>query len=368
LPFRTSKGVILFPGSGEGYYMLDEVLAALEFVEVNSATGLYFELIEAFEFIPSNDEKPFAFVQEIFDERAHIVAETKQTVEAWKKEYGEPYAGLRPPETDKSAWAEWDAGVENLAEENGGPKPYNIMEKVLKLGLNSIYGKLAQSVGKSTRAKVPLTANPFYAAHVTAATRSQIMRAAMRNIDDIVMFATDAVVSKVELPLECPPAKTLGKWERAVHSAGGIFSQSGIYLLDDKTKSRGIRASFVNEEGDLKKWFHEEIIPRWRQGESQYKFKYRSYFTIGAECASDKTYPLAGHWIDGERMLDLNSAGLKRRPCSDRKRARTLVMTFPARLPPGESFSAMSRPDWLDDELGEMTEIDRDTAEVLMTR
>ncbi len=368
LPFRTSKGVILFPADGEGYCMLDEVLAALEFVEVNNATGLYFELIDAFEFIPSNDEKPFDFVQEIFNERARIVDETKRKVKEWKKTYGEPYAGPRPPDTEEDALKKWEAQVEKLAEIHGGPKPYDIMEKVLKLGMNSIYGKLAQSVGKSARGKVPSTANPFYAAHVTAATRAQIMRAVMRNINDIVMLATDGVVSKSKLPVECPPVKTLGKWESAIHSNGGIFAQSGIYLLDDKTKSRGIRASFVNAEGDLKKWFQEEIIPRWKKGEAEYEFKYKSYLTIGAATASEKTYLCAGHWIDGERTLDLNIAGLKRRPCSDQKRARMLVMTYPAPLPYGETFSAMSRPDWLDDEFGEMSEIDRDTIEVIMTR
>jgi hypothetical protein len=57
------------------------------------------------------------------------------------------------------------------------------------------------------------------------------MRAVMRNINDIVMLATDGVVSKSKLPVECPPIKTLGKWENAIHSNGGIFAQSGFYLF-----------------------------------------------------------------------------------------------------------------------------------------
>jgi hypothetical protein len=89
---------------------------------------LYFELIEAFEFIPSNDEKPFAFVQEIFNERARIVDETKRKVKEWKKTSGEPHAGPRPPDTEEDALKKWEAQVEKLAEIHGGPKPYDIME------------------------------------------------------------------------------------------------------------------------------------------------------------------------------------------------------------------------------------------------
>ena len=45
-------------------------------------------------------------------------------------------------------------------------KIYNPMEIVIKLVINSIYGKLAQFVGE--QGKVPKTANPYYAAAITA--------------------------------------------------------------------------------------------------------------------------------------------------------------------------------------------------------
>jgi hypothetical protein len=66
-----------------------------------------------------------------------------------------------------------------------GPEPYDVREKVLKLGLNSIYGKTAQSKGMRvtrgsdgvTRAMPPRLSNMFYAAAVTAGTRAMLLDA-----------------------------------------------------------------------------------------------------------------------------------------------------------------------------------------------
>src|SRR5262249_30758287 len=61
-------------------------------------------------------------------------------------------------------------------------------EYVLKLGLNSMYGKFAQHLG----------ARPFYclpyAGYITSFTRAALYRAAMAAPRDIIGFATDGIL------------------------------------------------------------------------------------------------------------------------------------------------------------------------------
>jgi len=110
------------------------------------------------EFVSAVDEKPFAFVQELFDQRSKIVAETEAKIKVWK------------------------AGGEQ------GPRPYNIWEKAIKLVLNSLYGKTAQSLG--SRGEIPNSSNPFYAGAITAGTRAQLLRAMLCNPHGIIFAAT----------------------------------------------------------------------------------------------------------------------------------------------------------------------------------
>ena len=69
---------------------------------------------------------------------------------------------------------------------------YNPMEIVIKLFINSIYGKLAQFVGE--KGKVPKTANPYYAAAITAYGRRRLCEAALVDPHAVVFFATDGIV------------------------------------------------------------------------------------------------------------------------------------------------------------------------------
>src|SRR5690606_33111725 len=72
-------------------------------------------------------------------------------------------------------------------------------EKVLKLGLNSIYGKAAQRIGgkRYGRPAPPSWHQMEWAGYATARTRAELYRAALPALarGSAVMFATDAVVS-----------------------------------------------------------------------------------------------------------------------------------------------------------------------------
>lgn len=105
--------------------------------------------------------------------------------EAWIWEVNEGYEDIRPFAILKDLYAKRRAikddieaknkEIEKLNEvrkangETELPYEYDITEKVLKLILNSVYGKLAQFVGSSN--KVPNCANPYYAAAITAYCR-----------------------------------------------------------------------------------------------------------------------------------------------------------------------------------------------------
>jgi hypothetical protein len=113
---------------------------------------------------------------------------------------------------------------------------------MLKLGYNSLYGKMAQSIG------VAPWRNSVYAGLVTATCRRQIRDAAEQRPDDILMFATDGIYSLA--PLDLPVNAELGGWEAAEYD-GIHLVRPGIYFTSDgKAKSRGIAARTIDEYAD----------------------------------------------------------------------------------------------------------------------
>jgi hypothetical protein len=173
--FRSASGAIYFPRRGEGWYMRDEALAAVEwlerFVPVDrwrdgkpvtkqwELKGVSFEVKQGWGFAPVDpDEKPFQFLVELYKQRVQY----KRAV------------------------------------------PYDAREKFYKLPLNSIYGKMAHRVGgmvTSSGFKPPPNANPYYAAAITADCRRRLVEAALTNPHSVVAFMTDGIVTSSPLDL-----------------------------------------------------------------------------------------------------------------------------------------------------------------------
>lgn len=128
---------------------------------------------------------------------------------------------------------------------------------VIKLGINSLYGKTAQSIGRAS------WANPVYASLITATTRASIYGLALeleRNSKGVirpVMFATDAVF--VAHPADVDPLRytncdlsgELGSWESLSFSNLHIV-KPGVYFDPSgqdgfKMKTRGIQARIFKE-------------------------------------------------------------------------------------------------------------------------
>jgi len=155
---------------------------------------------------------------------------------------------------------------------------------VFKLGPNSCYGKLAQSVGNG-----PYTCWTW-ASMVTSNTRAQILRQMGRasSLENILLIATDGIHSRERLHREIPKDtgtfgaidkgnyKPLGGWEEKVINGGVFYARPGIYFpLDvdiEAVRARGLGRNVLH---DNKK----AILDAWK--EAKETGKYNKTVTIG---------------------------------------------------------------------------------------
>jgi DNA polymerase type B, organellar and viral len=282
LPYRTKRKSILFPNEGHAWIMRDELIAAFKWAErFDCVDGITVE--EWNEFVPDNDEVPYEFVAELYEMRR--VAKSK--------------------------------------------KEYDIVEKAIKLTLNSLYGKTVQSVGGDEE-NAPSCCCPYYGAAITANCRSRLIEAALIDPYAVVCFMTDGIVTTRELK-GLPRAKEvfegeppegtimeLGDWEFE-QMAGGFFLQSGVYCLVHKSgktkdKTRGADPRNFILKMPLKDLMLNRVLPEWK-GLPQWKrnvnyysldIEIRNYITAGAAAASDERFKLIGRWCDTKRTIDIH--------------------------------------------------------------
>ena len=185
LPFRHN-GALFWPFQGTGWYWSIEIEAARRFL---GAKIIVHELWIARR---ECDCRPFDWVREVYEERRRIGSDTR-----------------------------------------GYP---------LKLGVNSLYGKMAQRCGRG----------PYHdavsAGLITALTRARLLEPLGRDPEAVVMLATDAVFSRRPLALDV--GQGLGQWE--CHEWPDLFiAQPGVYWSPSKlsklVKSRGAPRSVIGE-------------------------------------------------------------------------------------------------------------------------
>jgi hypothetical protein len=110
----------------------------------------------------------------------------------------------------------------------------------IKLLLNSLYGKFAQTIGK------PKFGNPIYASLITSLCRTMILNAIATHPDGpsgVLMVATDGVYFRSPHPT-LPCSSLLGEWDKAEKSNITLF-KPGVYW-DDTT-----RAQIAREEAPV---------------------------------------------------------------------------------------------------------------------
>jgi hypothetical protein len=184
-PIRDKTGVLYWPRRGSGIYWSHEIRSAIEL-------GCHVKFRKGFLYEKRCDCKPFDWVRALYDYRRSI--------------------GSAGP---------------------GYP---------IKLGINSLYGKLAQRLGARRYH------NPIWAGLITSWTRAQINLCIAQNPGRILMAATDAVYSLDKLTL--PIGEELGEWEYCELSNLFIV-QPGLYWGGKKKKARGIPSKFWEDETKL---------------------------------------------------------------------------------------------------------------------
>ena len=141
LPWRSSSGNVGFPARNSFVWLWHH--------EAKYATKIH----HGYTLGIANSTKPFAFVKEMYDRRA-----------IWKEE------------------------------KRGG-------EKALKLGMNSLYGKMAQTIGGDPGNR-PSWHQLAWAGMVTSGARAQLWEAIKQAPDKIIAVETDSIASMVPLDLE----------------------------------------------------------------------------------------------------------------------------------------------------------------------
>jgi hypothetical protein len=151
---------------------------------------------------------------------------------------------------------------------------------VLKLGTNSCYGKLAQSVGNA------LFNSWVWAGLITSGTRAQILKvfAYHRDWSNLLMIATDGVFTRERLATGEEGAnavysgdmipkdtgtwetkKPLGGWEEKVAKQGIFMARPGVYFPLNPTKEdlKSVRARGVGKAIVLENWA--KIVEGWNR-------------------------------------------------------------------------------------------------------
>lgn len=190
-PYRYKGSRICYPANGEGWYHSCELREALS----HYASG-DIHVLDGYVFHSSSSSKPFSFVP--------ILAAEK---------------------------------VRYKRKGHGG-------EKILKLGLNAMYGKLAQ--GKGYKDTTPPFQSFFWAGEITARTRARMLELAHLMPQSVVMIATDGIFYS-----EDPKVKftdELGGLDKTVLSEC-FTAQPGVYraYTDEGIEIRKSRGFFARE-------------------------------------------------------------------------------------------------------------------------
>lgn len=217
LPVRAKDGTIVFPIAGAGGWTWREEFKAAQ--ELNPTL----EATEAWSYETDCNHRPFVDVPRYYRERIALGKEAK--------------------------------GI------------------VLKLGINSIYGKLAQSKGVN-----PPFQSWVWASSITSGTRAQLLRAisnAQRR-ESILMLATDGIYSRERLRLEVPDdtgtfdcrnkrgdAVPLGGWEEKEHPQGVFCVRPGIYfpLNPNDEQINEVRGRGIGRKALYNAW--KTIVEAW---------------------------------------------------------------------------------------------------------
>jgi DNA polymerase type B, organellar and viral len=290
LPWRAQNGLVYFPPVTQGWYWKPEVDMMRKHYPGHG------KVLESWSFIPGCEHEPFSFIPEVFAHRQRL-------------------------------------------KRNG-----NLAEKVLKLGLNSIYGKLAQQVG-SRDGKPPPYHQIEWAGYVTSFTRARIFDLAMNNYEHAIAFETDGLYATT--PLTTDGDGSLGSWEVKEYS-GITYVQSGVYWLNDTKgnepehwapKYRGFDPDSL--ERDL-------VLQSWLEGGKRLAASSTRFRGMMAASVSPERFVEWKQWISEKRELTLYPRGKRLPIFREILPYNGLVRTMPTGG--GGALSSPHKLAWVDEE------------------
>ena len=191
---RTKDSNVYYPMHVEGWFWAPEVCNAIEYAKKYNRK---LTIIESFIFVEDNpDNKPFAFVKKIYEQRCYL------------KSIGDG------------------------------------AELGLKLGLNSMYGKMVQQVG-GTLDHLPPFHQIEWGGYLTSLCRATVYQAVIDDLNCVIAFQTDAIFTTKRLN-HLSLEEGLGNWK--------------VDVFDDLTM-QGAGVYFAGQNG--KTYFGEEEEPVW---------------------------------------------------------------------------------------------------------
>lgn len=172
-------------------------------------------------------------------------------------------------------------------------------ERILKLALNALYGKLAQTAGAERRQRAPRFHSWVWAGLITSGCRAQVWTASQYRPDAIISIATDGLMSREPLPV--PQGDGLGEWEARELDYVWIY-QSGVYEYQYQGEIGYKNRGFSTREID---W--QAIKAKWLQNPYS-MYQYHSVRFIPFTLALQRKAYLyqIGQWIAGPRRIQFH--------------------------------------------------------------
>lgn len=254
-PHRSPKGLIFYPRDGAGWYHADEVKAALTMYGSDAI-----HVLEGWKLNANCQHKPFDFVPLL-------------------------YALRRQLETTGNR----DQGV------------------IIKLLLNSLYGKLAQQVGRRKDRPPPFQCF-FWAGAITAGTRAHILRVLATDAANVISIATDGIVATERLlALQDDLGDALGDWEEKPLASFAQLSNGVYHAVDiegkhiDRARGLGRGVLDFSKGGPMYR--------AWKRSKGMGEFRYqgRTRFVTLREARNRLDYHgLKCRWTDEPRKLNFS--------------------------------------------------------------
>lgn len=261
--FRSEHMQINFPQCGCGWYWYPEFKIASDWVREVGGT---IEILEVWNFTPAVPFKPFNWIEHYYKTRQQWL---KNPTEDWQR---------------------------------GG-------EKIIKLGLNSLYGKTAQQVG-GRNGEAPAYHQLDWAGYITSATRARLFRAAATLPSAIIGFATDGIFSTEPLDIPLSETKEMGAWELKSPLPSGItVAMAGVYWWHYGDGSYAHYSRGFDKDAMKTP---QNILAAWRAGRDELDIAMYRLIGMSSACRSEIFWQMRGRFVTSERTLALDGHSYKR--------------------------------------------------------